>query len=411
MDIIINLRKGDNIIMLNQHYIDMCGQKSVIRELFMYGRERASEIGYENVFDYSLGNPSVAPPQSFTDQMVRLLKESEPVSLHGYSPTLGIDSVREAVAQSLNDRFDMHYEKKDIFMVSGAAGAIAHAARAVTVPGDKIITFAPYFPEYGPYIEATGAVLKVVPADISSFQINFDAFLDMLDDKVMAVLINTPNNPSGIVYSTETIDKLAMILSEKEEEFGHPIYIISDEPYREIVFGGVDAPFIASHYNNTLTCYSFSKSLSLPGERIGYIAVNPASDNPDEFIKAVTFALRVLGCVNAPAFFQKVIAKSWDAEVDYSSYKTRRDILMAILDKCGIDYFRPQGAFYLFCKVPSKFKGDDSEFTDYLKKYLILAAPGAGFGGKGYFRLAYCVSEKTIRNSEKAFMKAMEELK
>ena len=241
--------------MLNQKFIDMCGQKSVIRELFAYGSERAKEIGYENVFDYSLGNPSVPVPETFTQEMIRLLQEENPVTLHGYSPSLGIDSVREAVATSLNDRFDMNYSKEDIFMVSGAAGAIAHAARAVTVPGDEIITFAPFFPEYMPYINTTSAVLKVVPADISTFQINFDAFLDMLNEKVMAVLINTPNNPSGIVYSTETIKKLAMILSEKEEEFGHPIYIISDEPYREIVFEGVDSPFIAAHYHNTITCY------------------------------------------------------------------------------------------------------------------------------------------------------------
>ena len=267
--------------MLNQHYIDMCGQKSVIRELFAYGSERAKEIGYENVFDYSLGNPSVATPESFTNEMIRLLQTENPVTLHGYSPSLGIDSVREAVAASLNDRFDMNYSMNHIFMVSGAAGAIAHAARAVTVPGDEILTFAPFFPEYNPYINSTGAVLKVVPADITTFQINFDAFIDMLNEKVMAVLINTPNNPSGIVYSTETIHQLAIILQEKEEEYGHPIYIISDEPYREIVFNGVDAPFIAAHYNNTLTCYSFSKSLSLPGERIGYIAVNPACENAE----------------------------------------------------------------------------------------------------------------------------------
>ena len=211
--------------------------------------------------------------------MIRLLQTEDAVALHGYSPSLGIDSVRDAIAVSLNDRFEMNYAKKDIFMVSGAAGAIAHAARAVTVPGDEILTFAPFFPEYQPYISATGAILKVVPADISTFQINFDAFVEMLNEKVMAVLINTPNNPSGIVYSTETIDKLAMILTEKEEEFGHPIYIISDEPYREIVFEGVNAPYVAAHYHNTITCYSFSKSLSLPGERIGYIAVNPACED------------------------------------------------------------------------------------------------------------------------------------
>ncbi len=296
--------------MLNQNFIDMCGQKSVIRELFAYGSERAKEIGYENVFDYSLGNPSVPAPRSFTDEMIRLLQEEDPVALHGYSPSLGIDSVREAVATSLNDRFGMPYEKKDIFMVSGAAGAIAHAARAVTVPGDEILTFAPFFPEYNPYISATGAVLKVVPADISTFQINFDAFLELLNEKVMAVLINTPNNPSGIVYSTETIDKLAAILTEKEKEYGHPIYIISDEPYREIVFQGVDAPFVAAHYKNTLTCYSFSKSLSLPGERIGYIAVNPACEDSALLVDMFGQISRGTGHNCPPSIIQLAVTKA-----------------------------------------------------------------------------------------------------
>ena len=296
--------------MLNQNFIDMCGQKSVIRELFAYGSERARDIVYENVFDYSLGNPSVPTPESFTKEMIRLLQTENPVTLHGYSPSLGIDSVREAVAVSLNDRFDMNYQKEDIFMVSGAAGAIAHCARAVTVPGDEILTFAPFFPEYMPYISTAGAVLKVVPADTSSFQINFDAFINMLNNKVMAVLINTPNNPSGIVYSTETIDKLAMILKEKEEEFGHPIYIISDEPYREIVFQGVDSPFVAAHYHNTLTCYSFSKSISLPGERIGYIAVNPACEDAALLVDMFGQISRGIGHNCPPSIIQLAVVKS-----------------------------------------------------------------------------------------------------
>ena len=262
--------------MLVQKYKDMLGNKSVIRSLSEFATARGKEIGYENVFDYSLGNPSVPAPQEFTDLMIRMLQEKNPMELHGYSPSLGIWSVKEKIAASLERRFGLPYRAEHIFPTSGAAGAIAHAVRCVSEPGDEVLTFAPYFPEYGPYINLTGAKLKVVPADTENFQINFEAFEDMLTEKVMALLINTPNNPSGAVYSTETIQKLAEVLREKSEQYGHKIYLISDEPYREIVFEGVDAPYVAKYYEDTLTCYSFSKSLSIPGERIGYVAANPA---------------------------------------------------------------------------------------------------------------------------------------
>ncbi len=261
--------------MLVRKYKDMLNNKSVIRSLSEFATARGKEIGYENVFDYSLGNPSVPVPQEFTEVMIRLLQDKNSMELHGYSPSLGIPSVKEKIAASLERRFGMPYRAEHIFPTSGAAGAIAHAVRCVAEPGDEVLTFAPYFPEYGPYINLTGAKLKVVPADTENFQINFEAFTEMLTEKVMAVLINTPNNPSGAVYSTETIRKLAGILKEKSKEYGHKIYLISDEPYREILFEGVDAPYVAEYYEDTLTCYSFSKSLSLPGARIGYVAVNP----------------------------------------------------------------------------------------------------------------------------------------
>ena len=388
--------------MLNQHFIDMCGQKSVIRELFMYGRERAAEIGYENVFDYSLGNPSVAPPESFTKEMIRLLNECEPVSLHGYSPTLGIDSAREAVAKSLNDRFDMQYEKKDIFMVSGAAGAIAHSVRAVTTPGDEVITFAPFFPEYRPYIDATGATLKIVPADINNFQINFDAFIDMINDKVMAVLINTPNNPSGIVYSTETIDKLAMILTEKEEEFGHPIYIISDEPYREIVFEGVDSPFVAAHYNNTITCYSFSKSLSLPGERIGYIAVNPACGDSELLVDMFGQISRGIGHNCPPSIIQLAVSKCLYETSDLSVYETNKNILYTELSKIGYEIVEPGGTFYMF---PKALEDDAVAFCNKAKELNLIIVPSNSFGVDGHFRISYCIPTEKVERSIAAFQK------
>lgn len=262
--------------MIVQKYKDMLSGKSVIRQLSEFATARGAQIGYENVFDYSLGNPSVPVPQEFTDRMIQMLATRDPMELHGYSPSLGIPSVREAIAANLAERFGLPYEARHIFMTSGAAGAIAHAVRCVTEPGDEVLTFAPFFPEYHPYIDLTGAVLKVVPARVEDFQINFDAFEEMLSAKTMAVLINTPNNPSGIVYSEATIQKLADTLKRKSAEYGHDIFIISDEPYREIVFEGVKNPCVSAYYNNTLMCYSFSKSLSLPGERIGYVAVNPA---------------------------------------------------------------------------------------------------------------------------------------
>lgn len=388
--------------MLNQKFIDMCSQKSVIRELFAYGSERAKEIGYENVFDYSLGNPSVETPEAFTNEMIHLLQSENPVSLHGYSPSLGIEAVREAVATSLNDRFDMNYLTKHIFMVSGAAGAIAHAARAVTVPGDEILTFAPYFPEYNPYINTTGAVLKVVPADITSFQINFDAFLDMLNEKVMAVLINTPNNPSGIVYSTETIDKLSLILKEKEEEYGHPIYIISDEPYREIVFSGVDSPFIAAHYNNTLTCYSFSKSVSLPGERIGYIAVNPACEGADILVDMFGQISRGIGHNCPPSIIQLAVKSVLYETSDLSVYETNKNILYTELTKMGYECVEPGGTFYMF---PKALEEDAVAFSNKAKELDLLLVPSDSFGVPGHFRISYCIPTEKVERSIPVFKK------
>lgn len=388
--------------MLNQHFVDMLSQKSVIRELFAYGMERAKEIGYDNVFDYSLGNPSVPAPESFTQEMIRLLQSENPVALHGYSPSLGIESVRKAVADSLNDRFEMNYTTDNVFMVSGAAGAIAHAARAVTKPGDEILTFAPFFPEYMPYINSTGAVLKVVPADICSFQINFDAFLDMLNENVMAVLINTPNNPSGIVYSTETIDKLAMILTEKEEEYGHPIYIISDEPYREIVFEGVDSPFIAAHYNNTLTCYSFSKSLSLPGERIGYIAVNPACDDATLIVDMFGQISRGIGHNCPPSIIQLAVSKSLYDTADLSVYETNKNILYTELTKMGFEIVEPGGTFYMF---PKALEEDAVAFSNKAKELDLLLVPSDSFGVKGHFRISYCIPTEKVERSIAAFQK------
>lgn len=386
--------------MLSQHYIDMTSQKSAIRELFDYGSRRAKEIGYENVFDYSLGNPSVPTPQAFSDTLVDLIQNTDPVALHGYSPSLGIPSVRQAIADSLNRRFDMNFKMEHIFMAVGAAGAIAHAVRAVTVPGDEVITFAPFFPEYYHYVNQTGAVLNVVPADVTSFQINFEAFESMITPKTMAVLINTPNNPSGIVYSTATIDRLAAILSEKSREYGHTIYIISDEPYREIIFQGADSPFVAKHYDNTIICYSFSKSVSLPGERIGYVAVNPACEDAALIIDMCGQISRGIGHNCPPSLIQLAITSVLDTTSDISVYEENKNILYKELTRIGFEIVEPGGTFYMF---PKALEADAGAFCERAKQHDLLLVPSDTFGCPGHFRICYCIPTEKVRRSIPVF--------
>lgn len=388
--------------MIVQKYKDMLQGKSVIRQLSEFATARGAEIGYENVFDYSLGNPSVPTPQKFTDTMIDMLQNRSPMELHGYSQSLGIPAVREKVAASLNKRFGMNYTGNHIFMTTGAAGAIAHAVRCVTQPGDEILTFAPYFPEYGPYINLTGAALKVVPANVEDFQINFEAFEEMLTDKVMAVLINTPNNPSGIVYTTETIQKLATILTEKSEEYGHDIFLISDEPYREIVFAGTDAPYVSKFYPNTLSCYSFSKSLSLPGERIGYIAVNPACTDAEYITSMCGQISRGTGHNCPPSIIQLAVAEVLDLTSDLSVYETNMNILYKELTSLGFECVKPGGTFYMFPKALEK---DAIAFSEKAKKYDLILVPSDSFGVPGYFRLAYCISTEKVERSLETFRK------
>jgi len=381
---------------------------SVIRKMFEEGIMLKKEHGEDNVFDFTLGNPDLDPPEKVVNAIQEEAKNTSH-GCHGYMPNAGYPFVREEIAKKITKEQGTEVKADNVIMTVGAASALNCVFKAILNPGDEVIVPAPFFAEYRHYAKNHGGILVEVPSK-SDFSLDLEAIKSKLSEKTAAILINNPNNPTGKIYSEDEIKKLASILCENKKKTGRITYLLCDEPYRAIVYDGAKVAPAFQFYDNTVIVSSFAKDLSLPGERIGYIAVNPKSHEPEEFIKAVTFALRVLGCVNAPAFFQKVIAKSWDAKVDYTSYKTRRDKLMAILDKAGIEYFRPQGAFYLFCKVPVNFKGDDGDFTDYLKKYLILAAPGSGFGGKGWFRLAYCVSEKTIENSEKAFVKAMEEI-
>ena len=366
------------------------------------GHKMGEEIGFDNVFDYSLGNPSVPAPKKVEDVIKKLLEETEPLSLHGYSEGHGILQVREKIAAYLAKTYDIPYTYEDVFMASGAAGALAHAFRAVVCPGEEIITFAPFFPEYRPYIETTGAVLKIVPANTETFQINFEAFEQMITEKTAAVLINTPNNPSGIVYSTETIRKLAEVLAKAQETYGHDIYIISDEPYREIVFSGVDAPCVSKFYANTIMCYSYSKSLSLPGERIGYVAVNPACKDAALIVHMCTQISRGIGH-NCPAsLLQLTVAELLGETSDLSVYEENANILYDALTKMGFSCVRPGGTFYMFPRSPEE---DAKAFCQKALAYNLVLVPGDSFGCPGFFRISYCVPTEKVKRSLASFEK------
>lgn len=392
--------------MINEQYKEMLKGKSVIRELSEFAAARGKEIGYGNVFDYSLGNPSVPVPEKFTETMIDLLKNKSSMELHGYSPSLGIASVKEKIAESLNKRFGMDYTGNHIFPTTGAAGAVAHAVRCVTKPGDEVLTFAPYFPEYNLYINMTGAVLKVVPANTENFQINFEKLEEMLNEKTAALLINTPNNPSGAVYNTETLKALGELLSRKQKEYGHDIFIISDEPYREIVFDGVDAPYISKFYDNTLSCYSYSKSLSLPGERIGYVAANPKCTDA-ELISAICGQIsRGIGHNCPPSIIQLAVTEVLDITSNMSVYETNMNILYKELAALGFDCVKPGGTFYIF---PKALEEDAVVFCKKALKYDLVLVPSDSFGVSGYFRMAYCIDTEKVERSLEALRRFVKE--
>ncbi len=392
--------------MLVQKYKDMLSGKSVIRQLSEFATARGQEIGYENVFDYSLGNPSVPVPQAFTDAMIEMLRTEDTVLLHGYSPSLGITSVREAIAASLEKRFGLPYRREHIFMTSGAAGALAHAFRLVTEPGDEILTFAPFFPEYNPYVNLSGAVLKVVPPDTETFQINFEKFEEMLTEKVMAVLVNTPNNPSGVVYSAETLKRLAQLLQEKSHRYGHDIYLISDEPYREIVFEGVEAPCVSAFYDNTIMCYSFSKSLSLPGERIGYVAVNPNCKDGETMVNMCGQISRGIGHNCPPSIIQLAVARVLDQTADLGVYETNMNLIYSELMELGFQCVKPGGTFYIF---PKALEEDSQAFCRKALKYDLVLVPADTFGAPGFFRMAYCIDTEKVERSLPALRRFVKE--
>lgn len=380
---------------------------SVIRKMFEEGNALKAKYGEDNVFDFSLGNPDLDPPEEVLSAIEEIAKDKSH-GAHGYMPNAGYTEARKAMAAKTKKEQGVDVKAENICMTVGAAGALNCVFKAILNAGDNVVVPSPFFAEYRHYVHNQGAELIEVPTK-ADFSLDTDAISKALNEKTAAVLINTPNNPTGKIYSEDDIKSLAEVLNAHEKKYGYKPYLISDEPYRAIAYDGREVAPAFPVYDEAVIVTSFAKNISIPGERIGYIAVNPRAKDASEFIAACIFANRILGFVNAPAFFQKVVAKSWDAKVDYSSYEKRRNEIMAVLDAAGIEYAKPEGAFYIFCKVPDKWNGDDMAFSEHLKKYFIISAPGAGFGKKGWIRLAYCVSEKTIVNSKNAFMLAMAE--
>ena len=393
--------------MVSEKMYELGTKKSTIRTIFEFGRKRAAEVGEENIFDFSLGNPNVPTPEFVKNAVIDILQNCEPSAVHGYTVAPGNPQVREILAKSINERFNTNFAGKNIFITAGAAAAITISFKALAEPGDEFITFAPYFPEYKVFVESVGATLKVVPAQPKDWQIDFAAFEKMLTPNVKAVIINSPNNPSGAVYSVDTIKNLAQILKKKSAEFNREIFIISDEPYREIAYG-VEVPYVPNFYENTLVCYSYSKSFSLPGERIGYIVVPDSVADFGKVFGAVAGAARVLTHVNAPSLWQLVIAKCAGKPSDISIYERNAKLLYNGLIDAGFECVKPQGAFYLF---PKALEADDYAFCERAKKYDLLLVPGADFGCKGYFRAAYCIKTETIEKSLPLFKKLAAEYK
>ena len=375
---------------------------SAIRMMFEEGNRLRAKYGADKVFDLSLGNPSVPAPDSVREAIIELVNTTDPTVLHGYMSNAGFEDVRQTIAESLNRRFDTKFSAKNLIMTVGAASGLNVILKTILNPGEEVIVFAPYFLEYGAYVRNYDGVLVEISPDTTTFQPNLAEFEQKITPKTRAVIVNTPHNPTGVVYSEETIKKLSAILEAKQKEFGTVIYLISDEPYRELAYDGVEVPYLTKYYNNTVVGYSYSKSLSLPGERIGYLVIPDEADGSEELISAATIANRTLGCVNAPSLIQKVVAKCVDAKTDLAAYDKNRQSLYNGLKECGFECIKPQGAFYLFVKSPVE---DEKAFCEAGKKYNILMVPGSSFACPGYVRLAYCVSYETIVNSLPEFKK------
>jgi len=385
--------------MINQTAYALGANRSCIRELFEYGCRRAAIVGRENVFDYSLGNPSIPSPPQVNEAIGQILSEMDSLSVHGYTSAIGDLAARKAISDDLNARYGCETAPEDFFLMGGAAPELVAVFRALAVEQGEILAIAPYFPEYKPFVENAGLAFKVVPPDVPNFQIKLEAVEEMLSGHTQAIILNSPNNPSGVVYTRETLEKLAELLTRKSAEYGHPIYLVSDEPYRELAYG-VEVPFVPAIYPDTVVCYSYSKSLSLPGERIGYVYVPKAATDSAALYAAIAGAARACGHVCAPSLWQKVIAKCADLRPDLEAYDRNRRMLYEGLTAMGYEMAKPDGAFYLFIKAPG---GDANAFSEKAKQKDLLLVPGDGFGCPGYFRICYCVSPEMIQKSLPVF--------
>ena len=388
--------------MVSEKMYELGAKKSTIRTIFEFGRKRAAELGEDSIFDFSLGNPNVPTPDFIRDTAIEILKTEDPTKVNGYTVAPGRPEVREAIAASINKRFGTDYRGKNIFITAGAAAAITISFKALAEDGDAFIALAPFFPEYRCFVESVGSKLVVVPARPCDWQIDFDAFETAITAHTKVVIVNSPNNPSGAIYSEETIRKLAALLMKKAKEYGHPIFIISDEPYREIAYEGYHVPYIPNYYDNTIVCYSYSKAFSLAGERIGYIVVPDKVADFGQIFGAIAGAARVLTHVNAPSLWQLVIARCADRPSDIATYVKNGKLLYDGLIAAGFTCVKPQGAFYLF---PKALEEDDYAFCERAKKYGLLLVPGTDFGCPGYFRAAYCIQTETIKKSLPLFRK------
>jgi len=380
---------------------------SVTRAMFEEGNRLAGIYGRENVYDFSLGNPNVPAPEKVKEAVIDIITNTDPIKLHGYMSNAGYEEVREKIAQSINKRFDMSFNASNILMTVGAAGGLNVILKVLLNPGDEVITFAPFFSEYRNYVANYDGNLVVISPDTSSFQPKLDEFEEKITARTKAVIVNSPNNPSGVIYSEDTLKKMSEILVKKEKEFGTSIYLVTDEPYRELAYGGATVPYVPKFYHNTVVGYSYSKSLSLPGERIGYLVIPSEMDDYEDVWAACGVATRVMGFVNAPSLQQMFVAECLDESTDLSYYERNRNTLYEGLTKIGYECPNPEGAFYLFMKTPIE---DDAAFCEMAKKYNILTVPGKGFGCPGYCRIAYCVAYETIVNSLPKFEELYKEI-
>jgi len=392
--------------MISDKMLELTKKNSVIRAMFEEGNRLAAIHGRENVYDFSLGNPNIPSPPAVNNAIIDIVSQEDPIALHGYMSNVGYPAVRDAIAKSLNTRFETSFTESNIIMSCGAAGGLNVVLKTLLNPGDEVVVISPFFVEYGNYVSNFGGELVIVPASRFDFQPDADTVRKAITPKTKAIILNSPNNPTGVVYTKDTIKQIAAVLEERAFEYGAPIYLISDEPYRELTYDGIEVPFLTKFYRNTIICYSWSKSLSLPGQRIGYIAIPSLIDNYELIIDAASIATRILGYVNAPALIQRVVAACLFERTDINAYDTNRKLLYEGLKELGFEAVYPQGAFYLWIKTSI----DDKEFVEAAKKYNILLVPGSAFTCPGYARIAYCVSKEKIESSLPAFKKLANDL-